>query len=81
MDIYIPYILEKGNGKLDDMVRPIFKEICKWAESGGDKELILVGISNGGRIAKAIDAKLEMLYSLKNSLRFYCGCLQRFYSG
>ncbi|OGN62920.1 MAG: hypothetical protein A3E26_01945 [Chlamydiae bacterium RIFCSPHIGHO2_12_FULL_49_32] len=57
-NVYIPYILQKGNAKLDDMVRPIFAEIVKWAQNQDKKELVLVGISNGGRIAQAIEAEL-----------------------
>lgn len=58
-DIYIPYILDKGNGPLDDMVQPIFDKIAEWAKTDGDKELVLVGISNGGRVARAIEARLK----------------------
>ncbi|MBS4167483.1 hypothetical protein [Parachlamydia sp. AcF125] len=57
-DVYIPRILQKGNGKLDEMVQPIFENIKKWAKANGEKELILVGISNGARIARAIEAEL-----------------------
>ena len=57
-EIYAPHILQKGNAKLDEMVEPIFEEIRKWAEQEGDKELVLVGISNGGRVARALEAKL-----------------------
>lgn len=55
-DLYIPYVLQKGNASLDEMVKPILKEIATWARTRGEKELVLVGISNGGRIARAIDA-------------------------
>lgn len=58
IDIYTPTVLEKGNAKLDDMVKPILAEITKWALTEGDKELVLVGISNGGRISRAIEAEL-----------------------
>ncbi len=57
-DIYIPKILQKGNAKLDDMVSPIVEHIATWAKTGEDKELVLVGVSNGGRIARAIEAEL-----------------------
>lgn len=57
-DLYIPKILDRGNEKLDKMVAPIFNDIAAWAKSGTDKELVLVGISNGGRIARAIEAEL-----------------------
>ncbi len=56
VEIYAPCILQKGNAKLDDMAAPIFAEIEKWAQTKGKKELILIGISNGGRIARAIEA-------------------------
>ena len=56
--IYIPKIRDKGNAKLDKMVAPILKNIVKWAKTKKAKELVLVGISNGGRIARAIEAKL-----------------------
>ncbi|MES2121687.1 MAG: alpha/beta hydrolase [Chlamydiota bacterium] len=58
-NIYIPYVKDRGNAKLDDMVDPIFEKIEKWAQAGGEKELVLVGISNGGRIARAIEARLR----------------------
>ncbi|WP_059359880.1 hypothetical protein [Parachlamydia acanthamoebae] len=55
--IYIPHIFKKGNGKLDEMIQPIFENVKKWAKTNGDKELVLVGISNGGRIARALEAE------------------------
>lgn len=66
MDIFIPRVLQKGNAKLDEMVKPIFEEIAKWAQTPGNKELILVGISNGGRISRAIEAELTKSESCKN---------------
>ena len=57
-DIFIPRILQKGNAKLDEMVRPILTEIAKWATTSEEKELVLVGTSNGARIARAIDAEI-----------------------
>ncbi len=57
-DIFIPRVLEKGNATLDEMVKPIFEEIEKWAQTGEKKELVLVGISNGGRISRALEAKI-----------------------
>lgn len=65
MDLFIPPILEAGNAKLDDMVQPIFEQIRKWSQTEGDKELVLVGISNGGRIARALEARLGPLTSIK----------------
>ncbi len=67
--IYLPYVLQKGHAKLDDMAMPIFEEIKKWAQTSGEKKLVLVGISNGGRIARAIAAKLPELEHIKQ-LRF-----------
>ena len=58
MHIYIPSIIDRGNAQLDAMVEPIFNVIDQWAQKCGDKELVLVGISNGGRIARAIEARL-----------------------
>lgn len=57
-DFYIPGILKKGNAKLTLMVQPILKNIKKWASSGSEKELILIGISNGGRLQRSIEAEL-----------------------
>lgn len=61
-DIFIPRVLQKGNAKLDEMVKPIVEEIVKWAKTG-KKELVLVGISNGERISRAIEAELSKLES------------------
>lgn len=57
-DIFIPRVLQKGNAKLDEMVKPILEEIAKWAKTSDEKELVLVGISNGGRISRAIEAEI-----------------------
>lgn len=61
-DLFIPRVLQKGNAKLDDMVNSIFKEIEKWAMAhdkiSGKRKLVLVGISNGGRISRALEAKI-----------------------
>ena len=65
-DVYIPHVLLKGNAKLDDMVKPILKEIATWAETSGEKELVLVGISNGGRISRAITAEIAKSENLTN---------------
>lgn len=65
-DIFVPRVLQKGNAKLDEMVKPIFEEIAKWAKTSGEKELVLVGISNGGRIARAIIAKIAKLENSAN---------------
>lgn len=71
-DIFIPRVLQKGNAKLDEMVKPIFEEIATWAKTSGEKELVLVGISNGGRISRAIEAELAKSESNANikKLRF-----------
>lgn len=57
-DIFIPHVLQKGNAKLDEMVKPIVEGIISWAKTSDEKELVLVGISNGGRIARAIEAEI-----------------------
>lgn len=57
-DIFIPRVLQRGNAKLDDMVKPIFEAIATWAKTSGEKELILVVASNGARISRAIEAEL-----------------------
>ncbi len=56
--IYTPSVIARGNGELDEMVKPIFKKIKHWSKKEGEKELVLVGISNGGRIARAIEVEL-----------------------
>ncbi len=57
-DIFIPSILDGGNATLDEMVRPILSQILRWEKTSGEKELVLVGISNGSRIARAIETEL-----------------------
>jgi hypothetical protein len=71
-EIFIPRVLQKGNGKLDEMVKPIFDEIEKWAKTSSEKELVLVGISNGARISRAIEAEIAKSESTANikKLRF-----------
>lgn len=66
IDIFIPRVLQKGNAKLDEMIKPIMKEIVKWAKTPGEKELILVGISNGGRISRAIEAEIAKSKHIAN---------------
>jgi len=69
-EIFIPRVLQKGNAKLDEMVTPIFDEIAKWANTPGEKELVLVGISNGGRISQAIEAEMAITESWGNITKF-----------
>jgi len=57
-DFFIPHIVERGRARLDEMVNPILETIGEWAQTPGEKELVLVGTSNGGRIARAIQAEL-----------------------
>jgi len=58
-DIFIPRVLQKGSAPLDAMATSIVEEITKWANTHQkDKELILLGISNGGRIARAVETQL-----------------------
>lgn len=59
--IYTPILTNRGNAKLDDVVKPIFEHIKKWAQTPGEKQLVLIGISNGARAARAINA--EILHS------------------
>jgi hypothetical protein len=57
-DVYIPHVLQNGNAKLDQMVQPILAEIIKWAKTEIGNELVLIGVSNGARIARAIETEL-----------------------
>lgn len=65
-DIYIPKVLNQGNAALDEAARPIFLKIKEWAAKIGDKELFLVGESNGARIARAVDAELSRPENIGN---------------
>ncbi len=71
-DILIPRVLQRGNATLDEMVQPIFEEIERWARTPGEKELVLIGISNGGRISRAIEAEIAKSEENENikKLRF-----------
>ena len=66
IDIFIPRVMQKGNAKLDEMVKPILEEITKWSQTQEEKELVLVGISNGGRISRAIETELAKLEHINN---------------
>ena len=65
MDIYVPCIRKQGNSKLDKMILPILEVITQWAQGEDDKELVIVGISNGERIARALEAKIGDLKAIK----------------
>lgn len=66
-DIFIPYVLQKGHAKLDEMTKPIFEKIATWANHHqGSNELILVGISNGARISRNIEVELAKAGTLAN---------------
>lgn len=58
---YVPAVKNRGKTSLDEATAPIFDQIKQWAKTGGDKELVLVGISNGARIALNIDAQLHSI--------------------
>lgn len=56
--IFAPYVLQKGNATLDEMCEEIYNSIKPWTEHGQGKKLILIGFSNGARIALALEALL-----------------------
>lgn len=58
IDIFVPNVLKRGFASLDDILPSILHEIQTWAKIPGDKKLVLVGISNGARIARGLDAAL-----------------------
>lgn len=70
--IYTPRVYQKGNATLDEMTAPIVAEIVKWAETSPGKELVLVGVSNGGRIARAVETQMSVSPNKTNieKLRF-----------
>lgn len=68
-DIFIPHVLEKGNAPIEKIVIPIFEKIAQWASNKDERELVLVGISNGGRIARSLETKIatsEQCRNIKN---------------
>jgi len=67
--IYIPPILKKGHATIDEMIQPIFKEMKNWLLGGAEKEVVLVGISNGARLASAINVELLKSETTKNALK------------
>lgn len=54
---YAPIVKDRGKATLDESMQPIFDEITKWSAQGPTKELVLMGISNGGRIAELLATK------------------------
>lgn len=56
--IFTPKLLDRGANHLEKMIQPIYQQISGWLEKKGSKELILIGVSNGGRIAKALEAHI-----------------------
>lgn len=59
--LFIPRVHKKGNDYLDRLVSPIFETIGTWANTAspsGEKELVLIGVSNGARIAQGIEVEL-----------------------
>lgn len=57
--IFIPYVQSAGKDRLDSMANEIFKEIQAWAAGAGEeKELILIGVSNGARISRKIETQI-----------------------
>lgn len=66
--ILVPEIADRGNAPLSEMTKQIVQNIINWAktsktiENPEKKELVLVGISNGSRIARAVVAELTSKY-------------------
>lgn len=65
-DVYMPRVKEKGNAKLDELSAPILEEIVKWGQGPGERELVLIGVSNGARISRAVEASLSKSKNLGN---------------
>lgn len=56
---FIPYVYKKGYCKLKKASQPIFNVIKNYADQYPHNPIILVGHSNGARIAQYIERKLE----------------------
>ncbi len=64
-DLFVPYVLEKGNAPLDALADQTLRVIRAWAERRPRGELVLIGTSNGARIAQAVDARLDGALNLR----------------
>lgn len=57
--IFAPEVLLGGNVYLDESVEPIFYQIKAWTQKFGNKPIILIGTSLGGRIALELSNRLK----------------------
>ncbi len=66
--VFAPRILSSGNAPLDEMISDIIEKMQPWFEQRekNTTELVLIGISNGGRLIRALEAQLIKLGHCEN---------------
>lgn len=59
VDIFTPFVPEKGQCTLEKAANPILKHVQAYCDKHPNKPVILIGVSNGGRIATYIDIEMR----------------------
>lgn len=57
--IFQPHVTNKGNCSLDEAADPIYTQIALWSKEHPNRPIVLIGGSNGARLAGYIAAKLK----------------------
>lgn len=59
VDVYAPMIKQHHNGRLFSYSSKVLEEVGRWKEEHRDGNIVLLGLSNGGRIASYIESRLD----------------------
>ena len=70
--LFQPHVPQKGNCSLEDASSPIYNEVLSWARQNPAKPIVIVGVSNGARIAGHLSAKLKSEGLCVNPMHVSC---------
>jgi len=59
LDIYAPHVHHGGRCSLDEAIDPLFKRISDYALKNPKSPISLMGVSNGGRLALALETMIR----------------------
>lgn len=65
IDIYAPYFQHNHNGTVENYAKDMLVEVQNWIQTHPNSKILLVGFSNGGKVAMYLDSQINLNVKLK----------------
>ncbi len=70
--IFQPHVQDQGNCRLEEAAENILQQTINWSKVHPNKPIVLIGVSNGARIAGYVTAKLKSEEKIQNPMMAHC---------